>query len=56
MLAEVVVVIAVAAGVLIIGKRVKVIVEWVTLWPYILLQVGVLIGGEVLIKGRSVVV
>jgi hypothetical protein len=56
MLAEVVVVAAVAAGVLAIGERVGVIVEWVTLRPYILLQVGVLIGEKVLVKEESVVV
>ena len=56
MLAEVVVVAAVVAGVLAIGERVGVIVEWVTLRPYILLQVGVLIGEKVLVKEESVVV
>ena len=47
---------AVAAGVLAIGKRVGVIVKWVTLQPYILLQVGVLVGGEVLVKRGSIIV
>ena len=56
MLAEVVVVTAAVASVLAIGERVGVIVEWVTLRPYILLQVGVLIGEEVLVRGESVVV
>ena len=51
-----VVVTAVAASVLAIGERVGVIVEWVTLRPYILLQVGVLIGEKVLVKEESVVV
>ena len=45
-LAEVVVVVVVAASVLAIGKRVGVMVEWVTLWLYILLQVGALVGGR----------
>ena len=56
MLAEVVVVVAAAAGVLAIGKKVGVIAKRVTLWLYILLQVGVLIKEEVLVKKRSVVV
>ena len=55
-LAEVVVVAAVAASVLAIGKRVRVIIKWVTLQPYILLQVGVLIKKKVSVGGRSVVV
>jgi hypothetical protein len=53
MLAEAVVVIAAAAGVLIIGKRIGVIVKWVTLQPYILPRVGVLIGGKVLVKKKT---
>ena len=56
MLAEVVVVAAAVAGVLAIGKRVGVMAERVTLRPYILLQVGVLMGEEVSVKGGSVVV
>ena len=45
----------VAPGMLAIGKRVKgVAVKQVPLWPYILLRVEVLIGGEVLVK-RGVV-
>ena len=56
MLAKAVAVIAVAANVLIIGKRVKVTAKWVTLRPYILLRVKVLIKGEVSIRGRSVIV
>ena len=56
MLAEVVVVAAAVAGVLVIGKRVGVMVEWVTLQPYILLRVGVLVGGEVLVRKKSIVV
>ena len=56
MLAEAVVVIAVAASVLIIGKRVRVTAKRMTLRPYILLQMGVLMGEEVLIRRRSVVV
>ena len=55
-LVEAVVVIAAAAGVLTIGKRIGVIVEWVTLQPYILPRVKVLIRGEVSVKGRSVVI
>ena len=56
MLVEAVVVAAAAAGVLAIGKRVGVIAERVTLRLYILLQVRVLMGGEVLVKEESVVV
>ena len=56
MLAEAVMVITAAAGVLVIGERVEATAEWVTLWPCILLQVGVLFGGEVSVKGGSVVV
>ena len=56
MLAEVVVVAAVVAGVLAIGERVGVMAKWVTLRLYILLQVGVLMGEEVLVKGGSIVV
>ena len=56
MLAEVVVVVAAVAGVLAIGKKVGVIAKRVTLWLYILLQVGVLIGEEVLVRKRSIVV
>ena len=48
--------VAAAASVLAIGKRVRATVKWVTLQPYILLQVGVLIRGEVLVRGGSVVV
>ena len=55
-LAEAVVVIAAAAGVLTIGKRIEVMVEWVTLQPYILPRVGVLIGGEVSVRRRNIVV
>ena len=56
MLAEAVAVIAVAASVLTISKRIKVTAEQVTLRPYILPQIGVLIGGEVKIKKRNIVV
>ena len=49
-------VIAAAAGILTIGKRIRVIAEWVTLRPYILLQVGVLIRGKVSVKKKSVIV
>ena len=56
MLAEAVVLIAVAAGVLTIGKRIGVMAKWVTLRPYILPRVGVLIGGEVSVEKKSVVV
>ena len=56
MLAEVVVVAVTAAGVLAIGKRIRVTAEQVTLQPYILLQVEVLIGEEVSVRGRSIVV
>ena len=45
-----------AAGVLAIGKRVRVTAGQVTLRPYILPQIGVLIGGKVSVRGRSVVV
>ena len=55
-LAEAVVVAVTAAGVLAIGERVGAIAERVTLRPYILLQIGVLIGGEVSVKKKSVVV
>ena len=55
-LAEAVVVAVTAAGVLAIGKRIRVTAEQVTLQPYILLQVEVLIGEEVLVKGGSIVV
>ena len=44
------------AGVLAIGERVEVMAKRVTLRPYILLRVGVLIGEEVLVKGKSIVV
>ena len=47
---------AAAAGVLAIGEKVKAIAKRVTLRPYILLQVGVLIGGEVSVKRGSVIV
>ena len=56
MLAEAVVVAAAAAGVLAIGKRVRVMAKQVTLRPYILPQVGVLIGGGFSVKGKSIVV
>ena len=56
MLAEVVVVVAVVASMLAIGKKVGVIVKQITLRPYILLQVGVLIGEEVSVKKKSVVI
>ena len=46
----------VAASVLAIGKRVRATAEQMTLRPCILLQIGVLFRGEVLVKGRSVVV
>ena len=39
-----------------IGERVGVTAERVTLRPYILPQVGVLMGGEVSVKRGSVVV
>ena len=55
-LAEAVVVIAAAAGVLTIGERIGVMAERVTLRPYILPRVGVLIGGEVLVRGRNIIV
>ena len=54
MLAEAIAVIAAAAGVLAIGKRVGVMAEQITLRPYILPQVGVLIGGEVSVRGGEV--
>ena len=54
MLAEAVAAIAVPS-VLVIGERVRgAAVEQVPLRPYILLQVGVLIGGEVLVGGGIV--
>ena len=56
MLAEAIVVAAAAVGMLVIGKRVGVIAEWVILWPYILPQVEVLMGGEVSVKKGSIVV
>ena len=56
MLAEAIAVTAAAAGMLAIGKRVKAMAKWVTLRPYILLQVKVLIGEEVSVRGESVVV
>ena len=56
MLAEVVTITAAAASVLVIGKRVRVTAKRVTLRPYILLQVEVLIGGEVSVRGGSVIV
>ena len=56
MLAEAVAVIAAAAGVLTIGKRIRAIAEQITLQPYILLRMGVLIGGKVSVRRRSVVV
>ena len=56
MLAEVIVIVAVVAGVLAIGKKVKAIAKQVTLQLYILLQVGVLIGEEVSVRGKSIVV
>ena len=56
MLVEVVVIITAVAGVLVIGKKVGVIVKRVTLQPYILLRVKVLIKKKVLVRGRSVVV
>ena len=39
-----------------IGERVRVIAEQVTLRLYILPQVGVLIGGEVLVKRKSIII
>ena len=56
MLAEAIAVAAAAAGVLAIGKRVGVTAEWVTLRPYILLQMGVLIRGKVSVGGGSIIV
>ena len=56
MLAEAVAVIAAAAGVLTIGERIGATAERVTLRPYVLPRVGVLMGGEVEVGGRSVVV
>ena len=56
MLAEAIAVVAVAAGVLAIGKRVGAMAERVTLRPYILPRVGVLMGEEVSVRGGSVVV
>ena len=53
MLAEAVAVIVVVASVLTIGKRVKVTVKRATLRPYILSQVKILIGGEVLVKKKK---
>ena len=54
MLAEAVAVIA-ASSVLAIGERVRgAAVERVPLRPYVLLRVGVLIGGEVLVGGGVV--
>ena len=47
---------AVVASVLAIGKKVRAIVEQITLQLYILLQVGVLVGGEVSVKKKSVVI
>jgi len=49
------VIVTVAPGVLVISKRVKgVAVERVPLRPCVLLQVGVLIAGEVLVGGGVV--
>ena len=46
----------VAPSVPVIGERVKgAVVERVPLWLCVLLQVGVLMGGEVLVGGGSVV-
>ena len=56
MLAEAIVVAAAAAGVLVISERVKATVERVTLRPYVLLRVRVLIREEVSARGGSVVV
>ena len=56
MLAEAVVVVAAAAGILAISERVGATAKQVTLRPCVLLQVGVLMGGEVLVRGKSVVV
>ena len=53
MLAEAIAVVAAAAGVLAIGKKVRVTAEWVTLRPYILPQVGVLMGGKRSSIGRD---
>ena len=50
------IVVAAAAGVLAIGKRVGATAEQVTLRPYILPRVGVLIRGEVSVGRGSVVV
>jgi len=45
--------IAIAPNILVISERVKgATVEWVPLWLCVLLQMGVLIGGEVLVGGR----
>ena len=56
MLAKVVVIAAVAASVLAISKKVGVTAEQITLRPYVLLRVKVLIGGEASVKGGNVVV
>ena len=56
MLAEAIAVTTAVAGVLAIGKRVRVIAEQVTLRPYILPRVGVLIREKVSVGGKSVVV
>ena len=55
-LAEAIVVAAAAASVLAISKRVGAMAERVTLRPYILLQMGVLIGEEVSVGGENMVV
>ena len=55
-LAEAIAVTAVTASVLAIGKKVGAIAKRVTLQPYILPQVGVLMGGEVSIKRENIVV
>jgi hypothetical protein len=53
---EAIAITAAAAGVLAISKRVEVMAEWVTLQPYILPQVEVLIKEEVSVKKRSIII
>ena len=55
-LAEVIVVAVAAASMLAIGKRVGVTAERVTLQPYILPQVGVLIKKKISVREGSMVV
>ena len=56
MLVEAIVVAVAAASVLAIGERVGVIAKQVTLRPYVLPQVGVLMEEEVLVRGGNIVV